>query len=71
MNAIVAIDAATGLPVTWQPIATIPDQHRDGRDVLVWAGHLAVCSWCDGWRDSVGRLVHGVTDWADVEEPRR
>lgn len=54
---------------TWTPIATIPDDRRDGRDVLLWAGHLIVCSWCDGWCDPVGRLVRGATHYADVEGP--
>jgi len=55
---------------TWQPIAAIPDDRRDGRDMLLWVGRVALCSWCDGWRDAVGRLVRGATHWADVEGPR-
>ena len=55
--------------VTWRPIATIPADRMDGRDVLLWIGHAAVCSWCDGWRDAVGRPVRNATHWADVEGP--
>jgi hypothetical protein len=54
---------------TWDDIATIPDDHRDGRDVLLWAGYLVIASWCDGWRDTVGREIAGVSAWADVEGP--
>lgn len=56
--------------IDWRPIDAAPDTLRDGRDVLAWAGHLAVCSWCDGWRDAVGRPIRGVTHFAEVEEPR-
>ena len=48
----------------------IPTDRQDGRDLLLWAGYLTLGSWCDGWRDAVGRLIVGITDWADVEGPR-
>ena len=64
MNALATIAAPA-----WHPIAEIPDDHRDGRDVLLWAGHLVLASWCDDWCDAVGRPVRGVTQWADVEGP--
>lgn len=53
----------------WGPIAAIPEDRRDGRDVLLWAGHMLVGSWCDCWCDAVGRPVRGVTHWADVGGP--
>ncbi len=56
---------------SWQAIATLPDTMRDGRDVVVWRGYPAVCSWCDEWCDAVGRPVSGVTHWLDVSEPSR
>lgn len=57
-------------PIFWRGIEYIPDDRRDGRDVLLWVdGHSALCSWCDGWRDSVGRIVRGATHYADVEGP--
>jgi hypothetical protein len=46
----------------------IPDDRKDGRDMLLWSGYAAVCSWCDGWRDAVGKLVQA-THWDDVEGP--
>ncbi|WP_303763790.1 helix-turn-helix domain-containing protein [Sphingobium yanoikuyae] len=50
-------------------IATMPEDRKDGRDVLVWAGFPAIASWCDGWRDAVGHELAGVTHWADLEGP--
>jgi len=55
--------------IIWSPIAGIPDDRHDGRDVLLWTGHLLLGSWCDGWRDAVGRTIQGVTHYADVEGP--
>jgi len=59
----------SGIP--WRGLEAIPDDRRDGRDVLLWfeRGYPAICSWCDGWRDPVGREVRGITHWADVEGP--
>jgi len=53
----------------WHRLATIPTSRRDGRDMLFWAGHMVVVSWCDEWLDAVGRPVRGATHWADVEGP--
>lgn len=55
--------------IDWHPIATVPDDRKDGRDVLLWIGSVAVCSWCDGWCDAVGRPVRGASYWADAEGP--
>jgi hypothetical protein len=55
--------------IPWHPIDRIPNDRLDGRDVLLWAGRSVLCSWCDGWRDPVGRPVSGVTHYADVEGP--
>lgn len=60
---------AVALTTEWFPICGIPDDRKDGRDVLLWNGQLVLASWCDGWCDAVGRQVHGVTQWADVEGP--
>lgn len=58
-----------GCRIHWRDIATIPADRTDGRDVLIFNGRVLLCSWCDGWRDSVGRLVTGATMWADAEGP--
>lgn len=55
--------------IAWKPISQITGSRMDGRDVLLWAGCAILGSWCDGWRNSVGRPVVGVTDFADVEGP--
>lgn len=67
MNALIPITAAQ--PRLWSDITAIPDDHLDGRDVLLWAGFLALGSYCDGWCDAVGREIAGVTAWADVQGP--
>lgn len=61
-------DATTRAP-DWPRIASIPVTMLDGRDVLVWAGRLAIGNWCDGWCDAVGRPLRGVTHYADVAGP--
>lgn len=53
----------------WREVAELPAERKDGRDVLLWAGRMVVASWFDGWRDGFGRLVRGVTHYADVGEP--
>lgn len=67
MNALTPI---TAQPRIWSDIGTIPEERRDGRDVLLWAGFLAVGSWLgSSWVDAVGNDLPGVTAWADVEGP--
>lgn len=67
MNQIATI--ARAAPINWNSIETMPDNRKDGRDMLLWNGHPVVCLWCDGWRDPVGRLVTNATCYADVEGP--
>jgi hypothetical protein len=52
-------------------VAAIPDDRRDGREVLLWfaAGYSVIVTWDDGWRDPVGRVVVGATHWADLGGP--
>lgn len=59
-----------GAAYNWRPFASIGSAQRDGRMILAWAGYPAIISWCDGWRDAVGRPFVGATWWAEVEEPR-
>lgn len=56
--------------VRWSPIASIPDEVRDSRDVPLWAGRLVVGTWCDGLCDPVGRPLANVTHYAEIEGPR-
>lgn len=64
---IAPVDA---VPIAWRPIEAVPDDRRDGRDVLLWVGsYPALCSWDGAWFDAVGRVVAGATHWADVEGP--
>lgn len=59
-----------GSTVDWNiDPTTIPDDRKDGREVLLWTGSPIVSSFDDGWRDPVGRPVQNATHWADVEGP--
>jgi hypothetical protein len=58
-----------GLRLAWRPLTDIPDDAHDGRDIILWRSGPIVASWCDGWRDAVGRTVVGATHYADVEGP--
>lgn len=63
-------DQGQGLmSMSWKSMEAIPDDRMDGRDILLWFGTAVICSWCDGWRDPVGREVVGATLWADILEP--
>lgn len=57
--------------IDWRPLSAVPDDRKDGRDVLLWVGgYAAVCAYdLDFWWDSVGRVVTGATHFADVEGP--
>lgn len=62
--------ATQAAPIAWQPLAHMPADRKDGRDLLVWSrGFPAIASWLDGWRDAVGNIVPDVTSYADVEGP--
>ena len=57
-------------PIAWHLIESVPDDRKDGRDVLLWVSdYPALCSWDGAWFDAVGRVVAGATHWADVEGP--
>lgn len=68
MNALTVIN-----PIPWADIATIPDDRKDGRGVLLWIkdGYPALCSFDGVWCDAVGQEVRGATHWADVEGPEQ
>lgn len=70
MNAVTIIEAA---PVFWRSLDTIPEDRKDGRDVLLWldAGYPVLCAWDGVWCDAVGHPVAGATKWADVEGPAK
>ncbi len=89
MNAIATIIPAgssnedTTMPATaaasidWRPLSAVPDDRKDGRDVLLWAAigqseYAAVGAWCDGrWVDMMfGKDIVGATHFADVEGPQ-
>ncbi|USA40234.1 hypothetical protein NCF86_03500 [Pelagerythrobacter marinus] len=75
MNAVATIEQghapASSTPIAWRSIEAVPDDRKDGRDMLLWIrGYPALCSWDGAWFDAVGRVVAGATHWADVEGPK-
>lgn len=74
MNALAPITAQGRI---WSDIDTIPDERRDGRDVLLWADGATVGRWFfrlwrdgepddGGWVDRDGRYLENVTQWSDA-----
>lgn len=68
--------------ITWRPIAELPDELKDGRDVLLWEdGSAALANWVDyspgdvggksaNWHDERGSLGHAtVTHFAEINGP--
>jgi len=60
--------------IDWQPIANMPHDRKDGRDMLAWASGRAVVVHWDGetdppcWCDQ-GHLSHDPRYWADINPP--
>lgn len=63
--------ASVAIADRWNPIEAVPEDRKDGRDVLLWTAgrYPALCSWDGAWCDAVGHEVHGATHFADVEGP--
>ncbi len=56
--------------IPWRDLSAIPDDRKDGLDVLLWAGRPLTGIWVDEWCDTVlGQPIAGATHWADVEGP--
>ena len=71
--------AGESVNITWRPIAEMPSDCRDGREIELCAptpitGRWFVGDWIDGkpaagrWISADGRAIHGVTHWADMGE---
>lgn len=66
--------------IPWQPIATMPDDRQDGREMLLHIdGGKVVIGWSEtnafyplgGWRTDAGRLdMVDITHWADITLPQ-
>lgn len=71
MNEITTPKPVLAESVPWHPIDCLPEDRKDGRDVLLWLGgdHAEICSWDGAWFDAVGREVAGATHWADTTGP--
>lgn len=69
----------TAQHIRWKPIATMPEDRKDGRSMLVWTPSGAVvASWeadvwdqeGPGWVEQQERMrVEYVTHWADILPP--
>lgn len=65
--------------ITWRPIAELPDELKDGREVLLWdgdradVGSWAIERWWDngpGWNDTgEGAPLLDVTHFAEINAP--
>lgn len=72
VRAILATRQHVDAPIAWHSIADIPEDRKNGRDMLLWIdrGYSAICTaYEDAWHDAVGCVIVGVTHWADVEGP--
>lgn len=61
--------------IDWKPIAEMPDELRDGREVLVWTTchmpWLASC-WSGNWNDSTDAEIKLTpTHYCEITPPRR
>lgn len=64
--------------IDWKPTAAMPEDRKDGRDMLVWNGQADVAVWAQerwrdegpGWNDTgEGMPINEVTFWADINPP--
>lgn len=58
--------------IPWQPIASMPEDRKDGRQVLLWAdGRAFLACYMDeemGWFSEPWSLLEA-THWIDVSPP--
>ncbi len=66
------------MPIEWRVIDKLPDDRKDGRDLLLWDDRGAVvASWANGGWDTgyASKLTEGTvmvetaTHWADINRP--
>ena len=63
--------------IDWSQISELPDEFKDGRDLLVWNGGCAIeANWYNnfgngvaGWRDGDHRRLDSVTHFAELNPP--
>ena len=57
--------------IDWQPIATVPEDRKDGRRLLVWAsGSPFIAVWGGAcWVDAYEEGELSPTYWADINSP--
>lgn len=64
----------TAKHIPWEPIATLPEDRKDGRRLLLWEIDLpAIGRWDSdrqGWEDPESmRILEDVTYWSDIAPP--
>ncbi|MCI4591123.1 hypothetical protein MOK15_13605 [Sphingobium sp. BYY-5] len=64
----------TSKHIPWEPIATLPENRKDGRRMLLWEGDLPVIGRWDSqrevWEDPESmHLLEEITHWADINPP--
>lgn len=63
--------------IAWRPIAELPDELKDGRNVLLCerydngSSRIDICSWIAsmGWVDSGSEVFDEVTHFAEITPP--
>ncbi len=59
--------------IPWEPIGAMPEDRKDGRDLLLWAADISgaeIAAWNDGvWVNRSGFTIRGVSYWADILPP--
>lgn len=66
------------MAIEWRPIEQLPDDRKDGRDMLFWddRGGVVACWSNGGWEtgyasEATGEtvMVETATHWADINRP--
>jgi hypothetical protein len=62
------------MSINWRPIADLPDELKDGREMLLWEtaveGRAEIAAFDTVWCDRDGATIHGITHFAEID-PRR
>jgi len=63
------------MPIPWKPINRMPEDRRDGRNVLIWTDNHPAGAYVCGWVEHLGQwvargpVIQSPTHWADITPP--